>query len=605
MNTQTTWSPESFYQKRIVDIRKDKIQLNRKSKICFYGKLITFAAAIFSVYWGIQSDKQCFIVLGVIVLLIYICLLIIDSRWQDQLEQLTREEHICENETAAMHGDFSAFGNGREYLDANHPYAFDLDLFGLDSLYQRLNRCVTRKGADRLAEKFCRLKTDATEITDSQKAIEELKGLPEWRIRFQARPFIECHLEQLAQAVQAAPHASRFSRSMWPYVLVSATLVSLLSAIANLCSWIYFDMLFVFQLLLVFLQSKKAIHSGIQAEQLYQEFKGYQNLMEQIQKQPFKSARLQRLHKELFTSTTSCSKSFCELSRILNLMDQQSSGLIYILFNGLFLYDILLMRRFTNWCRQYLPHVHDWLETLGEIDALTSLATYAFNHPENTYAILLPDNSETVFRATALYHPFLSAEQAVPNDFELSRKNIALVTGANMAGKSTFLRTVGVNYVLAHTGAPVCARSFQMAVVSLFSSMRTTDNLSADVSYFHAELIRLKQLLLHIQNHPYTLVILDEILKGTNSQDKLKGSRLFLEELARYPVSALVATHDLELAALKKKNPQQYRNYCFEIELSDEIQYSYRIQQGVAKNLNASYLLQKVLEEVNVHSYNI
>ena len=265
----------------------------------------------------------------------------------------------------------------------------------------------------------------------------------------------------------------------------------------------------------------------------------------------------------------------------------------------------IFARRFTNWCRQYLPHVHDWLETLGEIDALTSLATYAFNHPENTYAILLPNNSETVFRATALYHPFLSAEQAVPNDFELSRKNIALVTGANMAGKSTFLRTVGVNYVLAHTGAPVCARSFQMAVVSLFSSMRTTDNLSADVSYFHAELIRLKQLLLHIQNHPYTLVILDEILKGTNSQDKLKGSRLFLEELARYPVSALVATHDLELAALEEKNPQQYRNYCFEIELSDEIQYSYRIQQGVAKNLNASYLLQKVLEEVNVHSYNI
>lgn len=269
---------------------------------------------------------------------------------------------------------------------------------------------------------------------------------------------------------------------------------------------------------------------------------------------------------------------------------------MYVVLNGLFLYDLLLQRRFNEWMTRYLPHVEMWVEQVSEFDALVSLGNYAANNPNNTIPQILTEATDPVIRACDTYHPFLAHKQPVTNSFTLDKKRIAIVTGANMAGKSTFLRTIGVNYILATTGAPVCAREFGFSIVSLFSSMRTADNLSRDISYFHAELLRLKQLIQHVRHQDYTLIILDEILKGTNSKDKLQGSILFLNEIARYNMSALIATHDLELARLEEKDASLYQNYCFEIELAHDIRYSYRIQKGVAQNLNASYLLQDILE---------
>lgn len=194
---------------------------------------------------------------------------------------------------------------------------------------------------------------------------------------------------------------------------------------------------------------------------------------------------------------------------------------------------------------KYGKSITGWTSCIAEIDALASLGTYAFNNPGSTYAEILGNSSETIIEAGDMTHPFLAGGTGVPNSFRLGRKNIAIVTGANMAGKSTFLRTIGVSCILAANGAPVCARSFSFVPVSLFSSMRTSDNLAEDTSYFQAELLRLKQLLEHVRTHPYTLVILDEILKGTNSADKLKGSMLVLDELSRQEISGVVATHDL------------------------------------------------------------
>ncbi|EJW98677.1 DNA mismatch repair protein MutS domain-containing protein [gut metagenome] len=264
-------------------------------------------------------------------------------------------------------------------------------------------------------------------------------------------------------------------------------------------------------------------------------------------------------------------KAFRDLARILNLIDQRSNALIYLLFNGLFLYDIMLLRRILYWKEQHLDQMEQWLSDVAEFDALVSLANYAYNHPSRTVAEVLPADSDVVVEATEVYHPFLSDGQAVTNNFTLRKGNVAVVTGANMAGKSTFLRTIGLNYILACNGVPVCATSFKFMIVALFSSMRTTDNLSKDISYFHAELMRLKQLLLFVQTHPYTLIILDEILKGTNSKDKLEGSRMFLYEIIRYRVAALIATHDLELAKLEEEKGEVFQNFCFEIELSAQI----------------------------------
>ena len=221
------------------------------------------------------------------------------------------------------------------------------------------------------------------------------------------------------------------------------------------------------------------------------------------------------------------------------------------------------------------------------------MATFRYNEPTATDACVV-ESTEIVYEAKGLYHPFLGAK-AVRNDFSIESGQYHIVTGANMAGKSTFLRSVGINSILAHCGLPVFADQMTLSVFSLFSSMRTTDDLTRGISYFNAELLRLQQLLETCKQNRRTLIILDEILKGTNSLDKLNGSRLFLQSILSLPVAGIIATHDLELSKMEDDYPDRFSNYCFEIKLSDEITYTYKITKGVARNQNATHLLKKIL----------
>ena len=240
-----------------------------------------------------------------------------------------------------------------------------------------------------------------------------------------------------------------------------------------------------------------------------------------------------------------------------------------------------------------MPHIPQWIEAVSRYDALVSLATFCFNHPEASDAEVL-DSEDIVFDAQGLWHPFLGAT-AVRNDFRLNDGHYYIITGANMAGKSTFLRSVGINVLLARMGLPVFAEHLRCSSFALFTSMRTTDDLAHGISYFNAELLRLQQLLEAVKGNAHTLIILDEILKGTNSLDKLNGSRLFLEAVSELPVTGIIATHDLELSRMADEHPDRFHNLCFEIQLSDHITYTYHITPGVARNQNATYLLRQLL----------
>lgn len=235
------------------------------------------------------------------------------------------------------------------------------------------------------------------------------------------------------------------------------------------------------------------------------------------------------------------------------------------------------------------------MDIVSELDAAVSMADFRYNHPEATDAEIV-DGSPVLFEAKNLYHPFLGAN-AVKNDFSIHDDNYYIITGANMAGKSTFLRSLGVNYILVMSGMPVFASSLKVSRFQLFSSMRTTDDLTHGISYFNAELLRLEQLMQFCKRGELrTLIILDEILKGTNSLDKLNGSRLFLEAISRMPVTGVIATHDLELSRMAESSPGRFHNYCFEIDLGTDVTYTYKIQPGVARNQNATFLLNKILE---------
>lgn len=505
---------------------------------------------------------------------------------------------VCENEISYVEGDFTAFHSGSEYIDPNHEFSYDLDIFGPSSLFNRINRTITQKGSDMLAEKLSTINQNPDKINNNQKAIVELSKQFDWRIKFLSRRQIQTNLELLSDYIFNIKHNKILESSILPYVSIVLTMSLLLLNILGVLPLLWFVGMFFMQLLITITVSKVSAKTSADTERLHKEYKSYLVILKDIHQIEFQSKVLNELKKELFNPKANSLASFNNLSKILNLFDQRSNAVLYLILNGLFLYDILLIRMFIKWGKKYLSHVGKWIGCIAEIDALVSLGTYAFNNPHNTPAQVLNTESEDVIEAVNFYHPFLSHEQATANNFTLKRTNIAIVTGANMAGKSTFLRTIGVTFLLAGNGVPVCAESFKFSPVSLFSSMRTSDNLSKEISYFNAELIRLEQLIKHVKGHNFTLIILDEILKGTNSKDKLKGSVMFLEAISKYPISVVVATHDLELAKLEDKDSSTYLNYCFEIELSESITYTYKIRHGVAQNLNASYLLSNILSNL-------
>lgn len=291
--------------------------------------------------------------------------------------------------------------------------------------------------------------------------------------------------------------------------------------------------------------------------------------------------------------------------------------------------DFFLVRSFLKWKNTYMMKMEEWMHIISEMDAMVSMADFRYNHPEAEEAEFVSGKQEAdaesdvsenagigspeiVFEGKNLYHPFLGAK-AVKNDFTIKDDNYYIITGANMAGKSTFLRSLGVNYILAMAGMPIFADQLKISRFRLFSSMRTTDDLTHGISYFNAELIRLEELLKFCKESAEgkfykesiagnkeslrTLIILDEILKGTNSLDKLNGSRKFLEAIAKQPVSGIIATHDLELSKMENDASGKFHNYCFEIDLGTDVTYTYKIQKGVARNQNATFLLNKILEK--------
>jgi hypothetical protein len=594
---------EKKYTETIGRLQTERRKRKKKSQFLLSLKLVSFLAMAAFIYGACTMPYVLlFIALAVVCAAVYVFALIRDGRCIRDMERMDALIKACQNELGYLKGDFRAFDDGARYASPEHEFAYDLDIFGPDSLFQRINRTRTEEGSDRLARKLSVLETDIETIKANQLAINDLSGRFDWRLRFMAGEQVQSKFVQLCREMSSksqgnAPISPAGKiQHLIPYASSALTLLALLGYICDWWPGVWFSLLFFMQLTVYIIRGKKMQHTILATDKLHHEFKGYLDLLREIQQEPFQAEALKHLQKQLFEGPENSIRAFRQLTRLQNLFDQRSNALMYVVLNGLFLYDLLLQRKFDEWMTRYLPHVEIWVDQVSEFDALVSLGNYAANNPNNTIPQILTEATDPVIRACDTYHPFLAHKHPVANSFTLDKKRIAIVTGANMAGKSTFLRTIGVNYILATTGAPVCAREFGFSIVSLFSSMRTADNLSRDISYFHAELLRLKQLIQHVRSQNYTLIILDEILKGTNSKDKLQGSILFLNEISRYNMSALIATHDLELARLEEKDASLYQNYCFEIELAHDIRYSYHIQKGVAQNLNASYLLQDILE---------
>ena len=528
-------------------------------------------------------------------------------RWKDSSNSLLSEQKesirsVYQKEVAYLNGDFSGFPSGEQYVNPHHDFTLDLDIFGPQSLFNRINRTVTTGGSDFLAKELAETRVRSiNEIEERREAIHELSEKETLRTAFIAQgkgtkinttAIMEAlHEVQQLHVSNLAAHKLTFITAVGSiivfYGLLAGAVFGLLSASFPML-WVLLQIMAVY---LLFGRTLKRVNQSINI--ILPRLGTYVSMIMQIVTSDLKSREGRDIIGQLSADKQDALKSFRLLKGIINDLDQRNEVWVPI-SNALYLADYFIVRRFLLWQDRYMMRIEDWIDAVSHFDALVSMATFRYNEPETTDAELV-DADEVVYEAHGLYHPFLG-QQAVRNDFSISDQHYYIITGANMAGKSTFLRSVGINYVLATCGMPVFADRLRVSLFSLFSSMRTTDDLAHGISYFNAELLRLQQLIETCRQNSHTLIILDEILKGTNSLDKLNGSRLFLQSVLALPITGIIATHDLALSEMQQEHPDRFHNYCFEIRLSDEITYTYRLSEGVARNQNATYLLKNILK---------
>jgi DNA mismatch repair ATPase MutS len=314
-----------------------------------------------------------------------------------------------------------------------------------------------------------------------------------------------------------------------------------------------------------------------------------------IEEQGFTSGRMKQNKEKLTTDGTSASKAIRHLANISNAFDTRLNMLGGFLMNIFLLWDIRQSVRLEKWQKKYQKQLPVWFYVMGEVDAYISLSGYSFNNPEFTF----PEISEAeglLLESIQMGHPLIHSRKRVCNDFSIyGWGNFTILTGANMAGKSTFLRTVGVNMLLACCGAPVCAHDLTITPIDIVTSIHTIDSLANNESYFYAELKRLKLIIDMLKKDKQVFIILDEILKGTNSRDKQSGSKALIQQLISLKAAGIIATHDLSLGELEERFPENVQNSCFEVDIEkDQLEYDYLLKKGIAKNMNATILMERM-----------
>ena len=584
-----------FYTEKERRLAGEIAQLKQKSRLFVAGQIVFFLLFLtFLVLYTLVSWGALPLVLSAVSLLLYALVRLMDVKNDAQVHRFSNLRKVYLHELSYLKGDFSCFDDGERYVDAHHPFTFDLDVFGKDSLFQRINRTVTTGGSDWLAAQL----SSVANRSARADAVDELASMEPWRATFMALGAdgrIDSALIRRALQEIKSLQIPTFAAKRWTFVLAWLLIIGLFAAVvtsvaglvnAQLPLW--WGILHFFGVFFVCSGACRVISKAV--DKLHEQLQVYVKLIQQVSET---TAFATPQNAAIVNVLQGARQSFDQLNDILNGLDRRGNILGLFLMDALFLSDYFLVRRFLRWQRQYLGQVPVWIDAISEMDGLVSMATFRYNEPQAGRAEVVA-SEEMVYEAVGLYHPFLGAK-AVRNDFTLQHRHYYIITGANMAGKSTFLRALGINYILAMNGMPVFATSLRVSIYNLFSSMRTTDDLAHGISYFNAELLRLKQLLTACRHNAKTLIILDEILKGTNSADKLNGSRLFLQAVSALPVTGVIATHDLELS---KMEGERFNNYCFEIALGQDVTYSYKITPGVARNQNATFLLREMLSDV-------
>jgi MutS domain V len=598
----------NFYRDQIADYNAAIRQLQNKLNGLSLLRVVLFGSLCFTIYALTQGFSTNLFVLTLLLAAAFIACINVYYSWKDERRLLEKLRFVSTNELAVLAGETNAFPDGAAYLD-NDNYLDDLDIFGRRSLFHTLNRTTTARGAASLAERLRQPPMQGEEIIRQQDAIRALAaqtdlrrlltatGLVMQETVTAASPFsspADLNMKKLREWLETPPRiANRIILRIGMALVEIYSLFAIYLCIANNA---YAPLLIAFvicRLIQVgFLKYIGHQHQLIGHNHgVLDQFAGILGVFNKIDTTG--SLVLQ----ELRTHTGNAHAAIRRLSRLTNAFDQRLNLLVNLVLSNFFFYDLHCMIGLERWKAANRAELLTWLDAVATVESLNSFATFAFNNPDNNYPTPVTATSPSLFiDATHLAHPLIPAARRVANDLTIGHaERLILVTGSNMSGKTTFLRTLGVNLLMAQCGLPVCAATFVFTPMQLLTSLRISDSLQDQTSYFMAELQKLQKIIRRLETGAPALVLIDEILRGTNSEDKTYGSEQFIRKLLRYHCLSLFATHDLSLGQLEHSNPGAVRNYCFEsIIESGELHFDYRLQRGIARNRNASFLMQKM-----------
>lgn len=481
---------------------------------------------------------------------------------------------------------------GEEFINRNHNFSSDLDIFGKNSLFQWINLTKTIFGRKRLAHKMMLNDLPTRyEIQDNQEAIKELSKKRE----FCEKLYLEASIqnkkkENIKELLNWAKSEEKnsFTIKYISYIFIAITLILIFLTIIGRFPVTYLLLDLMINYLVIKLLTRKlstVIDIFIKNKR---EIIKYSKLLGIIQDEDFNSKRLVELQKDLIGSNINCKAEMKKLRNIVNWLGDSTSNAYYLIINVFLMSDIFILCNLEEWRIRNGYKLEKWLDIMGEIEALVSLSTLAFEHESWTYSKISGVNE---IEARALAHPLLG-ERAKFNDFNLyGNERVALITGSNMSGKSTFLRTIGFNMILTYLGLPTCSKFFKCGISNIYTCMRTQDNLDENISSFYAEILRIKLVIEAAKSGKKVFFLLDEIFKGTNSQDRHDGAKILIEQLVKLQAVGLVSTHDLELCNLEQEKSWLV-NYNFrEYYKDNKINFDYILRRGKSETQNAKHLM--------------
>lgn len=587
----------AIYQERITRINGELDAVKSNAKRLPYLRLLTLGSAIglLFILYPIEPILGWLGLLG--GLFSFGKVIQRDIKVNKQMKRLETLLLINRQELESLEGINTAFDGGNEFISKTHRYIHDLDIFGENSLFRLVNRSTSWPGKSLLSS-WLTDKADNNTIKARQEAVAELSKKVDWRHEFRVAGMLHKQTGLSNESILEWLGEENLFVNNKPLVWAT-TILPIITILAGIASF-FFIPDYVFYGLMVLqgglIWKFKEDITSVYAKTSRQVglLRSYSDLINQIEKEQFQSELLNEIKDKLKAGEQTASGNINTLVKYLNYLDYRLNILVYVPLALIGMWDFQWLTRLEKWKVLHGSRVKWWFESLAEFEALSSLGNLHFNHPDWIFPKI--SDEELLIKGTELGHPLIPSSQRVTNNVSIDKKGkILLVTGSNMAGKSTYLRTVGVNMVLAHAGASVCAKSFTVSQTGIFTSMRISDSLEDNTSSFYAELKRLKAVIEVVESGENIIFLLDEILRGTNSNDRHTGSEALIKQMIKAKGAGILATHDLELGKLESEFPDNVENWSFDVQVDgEELYFDYKIHPGICTSLNASILMKKM-----------